>query len=376
MKNIIKRINIEMFRGIKNLDIENLNKINIFVGDNNVGKTSILEAIRVLGSASFNNLLQVAGSRGNSNIYFYSSFENFIYLFPRLDKKSRIHISADFYNQNYIDFDLNGRIDTVLFDLNELPSFLKERHKRLSEIKGGGITTFNSVIKQFNGLLKVNSSFLKVPVTLDVTYNYYSQLSGRRIDRNSTLVRMSYLSPLSYLVEDVFNNIIRNDIYKEICIEILHLFDKDIVDLVIMKDEEGISHTEYIKSAKKGMMPLNTYGDGIKKVLSIANGIAQAHDGILLIDEIETSIHAKYYDDIFNFIVKAVKMFNVQLFITTHSIEAMDGLLSTQSYNDTDEEVISVITLRKDNDNNTLSRTMTGKEVKNNRDKFNFEVRV
>ena len=38
-------------------------------------------------------------------------------------------------------------------------------------------------------------------------------------------------------------------------------------------------------------MPLSTYGDGIKKVIALAGRIADAQNGILLIDEIETSIH-------------------------------------------------------------------------------------
>ena len=110
-------------------------------------------------------------------------------------------------------------------------------------------------------------------------------------------------------------------------------------------------------------MPISTYGDGIKKVLSLANAIAKATNGILLIDEIETAIHSKYYQEIFSFVVLACLQFNVQLFITTHSMEALDAILKTQDYsNHPEEERISVITLRKGS-NKTLSRVMTGKQV-------------
>ena len=104
-------------------------------------------------------------------------------------------------------------------------------------------------------------------------------------------------------------------------------------------------------------MPLSTYGDGIKKVLSIANAIALSSNGVLLIDEIDTAIHAKYYDDIFKFIMKAAKQYNVQLFITTHSIEAVDGLLKTQVKDDVyglNDDPIRVITLRKDREFNLI----------------------
>lgn len=123
-------------------------------------------------------------------------------------------------------------------------------------------------------------------------------------------------------------------------------------------------------------MPLSTYGDGIKKVLVLSNAIARAAGGILLIDEIETAIHKKYYDDIFRFIVKACRAFDVQIFITTHSLEAIDGLLATQDYEEQKtEDSVSVVTLKRER-NNTYSRVLPGREVALNREAFGFEVRL
>lgn len=96
----------------------------------------------------------------------------------------------------------------------------------------------------------------------------------------------------------------------------------------------------------------------------------------MLIDEIETAIHKKYYDDIFRFIVKACKAFDVQVFVTTHSLEAIDGLLATQDYEEQKEkDSISVVTLKREG-NNTYSRVLSGREVARNREAFGFEVRL
>jgi recombinational DNA repair ATPase RecF len=40
-----KQLKIENFRGIKSLEIDDLARVNLFVGRNNCGKTSVLEAI-------------------------------------------------------------------------------------------------------------------------------------------------------------------------------------------------------------------------------------------------------------------------------------------------------------------------------------------
>ena len=138
-------------------------------------------------------------------------------------------------------------------------------------------------------------------------------------------------------------------------------------------------------------MPLVSYGDGIKKVLSIANAIIEASGGILLIDEIDTSIHYRVYSDIFRFLIKAAKKFNVQLFITTHSDEAIKEILKTQEYTlvqDSEEgmeqtgmsagfiDPITVITLRKNSSGNVRARSMSGFDVLSNQELFNFEVRL
>ena len=156
----------------------------------------------------------------------------------------------------------------------------------------------------------------------------------------------------------------------------LKLFDKGITDILTLPSDTGSHMVSYIKHDRLGNMPLSTYGDGIKRALVLANEIARARGGILLIDEIETSIHKQYYDDIFRFVTKACMQYDVQLFITTHSLEAVDGILKTQDYEEgQNEDKINVITLRKDGEK-TLSRSMKGFDVYKEREAFGFEVRL
>ena len=52
MEGRFSEIEITNFRGFDYLKIENLRKLNVFVGANNVGKTSILEAVFMLAGMS------------------------------------------------------------------------------------------------------------------------------------------------------------------------------------------------------------------------------------------------------------------------------------------------------------------------------------
>ncbi|MBQ8160094.1 MAG: hypothetical protein IJ083_05005 [Clostridia bacterium] len=60
-------------------------------------------------------------------------------------------------------------------------------------------------------------------------------------------------------------------------------------------------------------------------MLTIFGAIAQAAGGILLMDGVETWICAKRDDDIFRWILKACSAFDVQMLITTHSLETIVG---------------------------------------------------
>ena len=157
---------------------------------------------------------------------------------------------------------------------------------------------------------------------------------------------------------------------------VIQMFDSAIMDLLILKNEQTNRPVEYIKHRILGNMPISTYGDGIKKVLLLANAIAQTAGGVLLIDEIDTAIHVKYYDDIFRFLIKACMQFQVQAFITTHNLEAIDALLATQDYGkQIFDDDITVITLKKSPEH-TYPRILPGRKVQENRASFDFEVRL
>ena len=361
----INKFFIEHYRGINNLKIEQLNQVNLVVGDNNCGKTSLLEALQLLGtSGNLANVYRIARQREsifgvNSN----SIYENFICMFPHDGSELEIEISGE-CNGKKIAFMLEGIQKKILIDAKELDRFVLREMKDIS----GELET-----DIFDGVISFQYGDEKYQEEVDI--NRFSRLSGTPMLKAEEL-NIVYISPFEHLKGNTIGQIIRNDGYKEICLKALQLFDPDIVDMMIFRSDIGNRPVEYLKHRKLGNMPLSTFGDGIKKVLVLSNAIARATGGILLIDEIETAIHKKYYDDIFGFVVKACKTFDVQVFITTHSLEAIDGLLATQEYEEQKtEDSISVVTLKRE-DNNTYSRVLSGRDVAFNREAFGFEVRL
>lgn len=365
---IIKDLYVQQFRGLRELSITNLNHVNIIVGDNNSGKTSVLESLLLLRNPeSLVNIIRATRQR-ELPPYRIPIYENFINFFSKNNSTLSIQISTLLESNNIMELRLSGNEKQIILDSLEI----SPRMRRNAIVHNIPIQEKTEVFA-FDGMLytKIGEKQNNIPVFL----HELTQFSGMTINQKDYL-KLHYSSPFDHLIGNNLSSIIRNDDYKNLCINILKLFDSDITDLLILRNEQTNAPVEYVKHKILGNMPLSTYGDGIKKVLSIANSIARSTNGILLIDEVETAIHSKYYDEIFSFLTLASKKFNVQLFLTTHNIEAIDGLLSTQNYDSQNSyDDINVITIKKTADK-TFSRILPGRQVAKNREDFCFEVRI
>ena len=370
----IENLHVHTFRGLRDLTAEYLNHINLIVGDNNCGKTSVLEALLMLRDpADFSNILRVARLRDQDNSLFTgkaSAYENFYNLFPQPSEEPLIHLSALVRprgREEKAECTVNGEWTRILLDSSDAPRSVRNLapYKRAPETP--------SEAEAFVGILTAVTDGIRTQEGL--TFHEYSDITGRKVG-NYEYLNMLYLSPVDHMKNTVINRIVKDPAYKDICLHVIQIFDPEITDLLILKNERTNRPVEYINHNRLGIMPVSTYGDGIKRVLMLANAIARSAGGVLLIDEAETAIHAQYYNDIFQFLIKACKKFEIQLFITTHNIEAFDSLLSTQDYEEQQEQDdITVLTLKKTREQ-TLIRNMSGREVSRNREAFDFEVRI
>lgn len=364
----LDKLYIDSFRGIRDLYLEHLRPINLIVGNNNCGKTSVLEAVEFLRfyNSGLINVLQIARQRDYQFAMEYSNsiYENVMCMFSQESQVRKIELSG-IYNDEEFSYRFQGENKKMFYDP---VSERKLRQNRMHNDFPG-----ETEVDGFEGGILVNfgKEFIQTPVK----FHRYVKMSDYSYTEAKSLP-IRYVGAFAHLRGDIVNEIVRNEEYKDICVMMLKLFDKEISDILTLPSDIGSHMVSYIKHDRLGNMPLSTYGDGVKRALVLANEIARARGGILLIDEIEISIHKQYYNDIFQFVTKACQQYNVQLFVTTHSLEALDGVLKTQGYDKSlNDDRINVITLRKEG-NRTLSRSMIGADVYRDREDFGFEVRL
>lgn len=371
----ITSIEINQFRGIKQLTVSDFSNINLIVGDNNSGKTTFLEAIQLLfAKAQLSSVKNIIRQRTVLNIHDNSFYTSFIKMFNVEQNEDLLDL--DIYaesNNGPIEFEMTGREKTIsgeeALQISTMSSRQKTYYKKSTTFIPETVKLFTGSIISQNGkkTIEKNVRFTSLDNTM------VGPVTKREVQ---------YISSFGHLRYDLLQNIVDNPEYRKLAISILKKFDESIVDICYTKADDE-SFVESIITENGVNMPFSVYGDGIKKILYILNKLFDATDSILLIDEIETGLHKKYYGKLFPVVFELAKKLNVQLFIATHSMEAIDAILEYGKYeNDTNsKDPIKVITLKKIDSNdgkgsNIVARNVTGKYVYENRKAFEFEVRL
>lgn len=286
---------ISRYRRIKNLHLTNLKMLNLFVGPNNSGKTSVLECFYLM--SRLNDL-----SSFLENERLRSKSERFNPLTIVKNIPSKIKVSGEF-NNNKIDMDLIKEETEDNIDRTAYIASLKSdvRYKE-SEFRAYTHMYENSEPQVF---FTSAAHLCKACFTSPYQHNY-------------TIVQKAH----AYVIKRKMFNRVIDFIKKEV--------DPDIENIELI-DQNGESRFLVSSSRHKTSIDITKYGEGMQRIFEIALLLAYCSDGILCIDELDSGIHHKLLKSFCRYILDLAKEFNVQVFISTHSKECVDAFAALDS---------------------------------------------
>lgn len=356
MKQKLKSIQIESFKGFRNFTISDFNNFNLLIGSNNYGKTSLLEAILLLKYLSAEGVLRMARIRestrlSNRSISTYSALLN---LFNFDDDTLRIALNYG-VDKSKLKCEITGVIDEVSCD---------KQASDTSELYVMDTDFINEITRGFFGSIRVDvdgTQMLQQSIELLEREEKRNRFSNK--DFSKYLQSIRYISNFERTLNPNIGDIIKDDHTKKEIINILNgIFDENYTDIKILEDK----YHGYYQSLSIGSknLPLNAFGEGVRQAIILMNGIINAKDGILLVDEIEGGLHKKAVDKLMPAILKYAKLYNVQVIATTHSEEVIDSVLGTyenevSSYLDD----INILRIIKDTKGNKQCLVRSGKEA-------------
>lgn len=377
----IKRIDIETFRGIRDLHLENLSSINILTGDNNCGKTSILEVLQSWSQPDNFNTWGSLLRRGNMRLRRLSLYEGFYDLFDINLEKKFIHYQIQEDNCTDVLLKATESIEEVSSARKDEILGIKRYSQTIREDENSGYQLY------IEGLDDMPEPLSRLELEIQINNNavntkniYEEQLSIPYVidtEKNSYYHNVVYISPSRHTEGSIYLNSVLNDpeLYEEM-LGILRDYDEGIISINYDMANElnpgsGRGVFKILSRSCKKALPLNVYGDGMKKALLLMSAVMKARNGVLLLDEFETAIHTSAMDRTFRWILRTCQKLNVQVFLTSHSREAIDKVLKCDPELQKD---ISVYTLYKDREQ-TLVRHLTGEQAVEAQDNMGLELR-
>ena len=323
-RKMINNVKIERLRGIRECILDDFGRFNIFLGHNNCGKTTVLEAIylfltndNIIGNVNINNLRQlIVDNDEKYKLNFYNLETEYpITLSGKYDKSQRI---AEFkYWERYAE----------AIDVDEI----KDKQTALEKEYGLQLTFITSTGKYQSKLIlssnKDKQARAEAPKELGshINYVYLSSIIG-----HSDFAVKFYSEILKKKKEDKLISILRE-------------IEPSIKDIIIANGmimvDIGISQR----------VPIQVLGDGIRKIFEVIVAMFQCENGVLMIDEMENGFHYQSMPILWRAIIQTAKELNVQIFATTHNIDtlqAANAVLQEEAFADMQSQW-RAFTLRK-----------------------------
>jgi hypothetical protein len=334
-RTMIHSVKMLGYRAFSKFEMGSLGRVNLLVGKNNTGKTSILEGLYILASGSNPaTLWQVLARRGEQVMPEPT---------PNRAMQAEIDVSHLFYGH-----DINAGARLSISTTNEKPERSVEYRIDMAKPEENP--------HLFAQLADEGPSVPRLALWATGKPNFaIPPLPLSKLGSIRTEVFQQYLNFMQPKVEAGTTQFVTTESLAigqilQLWSSIVLTTDEDRVIRALRILEQGIERIAQVQIgpiAFLGMggynfptrggffvrlannekrIPIGSFGDGIWRMLALAVALVRAKDSLLLVDEIDTGLHHTVMADMWKLINEAAELFNVQVFATTHSYDCVYSL--------------------------------------------------
>ncbi len=309
---MFKSLSIKNFRTFRDFSIQGLGRINLIAGQNNVGKTALLEALYLLlGETNLSLVLNINTFRGLDKLQGDTSeISDWVWshLFYRFETDQTIDIEGRWED------DSTRRLSLKLVPRTALEVSMGPESAGKASGGANGFATRELEIGYSDGGREQRSARMQISV------------KGVRVEPPPPAPALPgyFLGARgSPSPEEDARNFGQLEVQKEPydLLESLRIIEPRLTRLRTVIGAGGT--LIYGDVGLPRMLPLGLLGDGLNRLASILVKIATAPHGAVLVDEIENGLHYSVLKKVWAAIADAARRFSVQIFATTHSWECL-----------------------------------------------------
>jgi AAA15 family ATPase/GTPase len=272
---------VENFKRFESFEMNNIGQFNLILGDNNVGKTSVLEALLFdLEDANRfrDNLLTVLYEFRKVETDTENPLRLFLREFTDNEQKFMLEVSN---NKRYvidISTTINGKTDSYIAKFEPFNIYIGNKNSYSAEIAKQNIPYIPFHLGYDNDLVYFYNKFIEP----------FGNIEKRLIEALKNM--LPTISTLKLAITDGNTPFLR------------------------------IAQTD-----KDERIPLSMFGEGTIKLFRILMKIVVHRGKRLMIDEIDAGVHFKKFKNFWRTILLAAKQNEVQIFATTHNLECLQA---------------------------------------------------
>lgn len=333
----MKSLYIKNFKKIQELTIERLGRVNLIVGKNNVGKSTLLEAISVyLSNGNEENLKLLLENRGEA-IRSYLAEDNkeqiignhYLSLFHgRKDNPSTQFSIVIGVSEN----DREATRISQVYILEELyndENGLNRTRRTACSKEELGTVAIDSVITGRG--LRISNGGISATI---IPFNR----SGRGFSNIENRAKFQYVHTVDFQTEKnaVFFDKISLSPEEKYIIEALQIINPRINRInFLYEDDDQQGRTARIPvvtlEGDENKYRLSSMGDGINRILTIILAMLNCKGGVMLLDEFETGLHYSVQDELWRIIFMLSEKLDIQVFVTSHSNDCLNSFVKTNT---------------------------------------------
>lgn len=329
---MLNTFKIQNFRQFQHVELSQLRQVNLIVGQNNVGKSSFLEALEVY--ATHGNpitLLKLVKNRQ----------EDWLSEATRPSRASKHHVVRHlFFNHQIPDLAeagiILGEIDSSHLLHLHLAAYQRQQKEGMNKLVpinpqqiDEGIPEVELFLVaeqagQTRLLFQLNQNDPISPTTFRGFHNsriYHLNLKSQVVSTTHLPTRqLAALWDLTSLTD------LESDV-----IEALKLIDNRVSGVAFVEDinRDTTDPENRIPLVKlRGIeepLPLKSLGEGMYRLFCIGVALVNSEAGLLLIDEFENGLHWTVQPKVWQVVFQLAEQLKVQVFATTHSRDCVNG---------------------------------------------------
>ena len=335
---MLNSLEIKNFRILEDFKVAKLGRVNLIVGKNNSGKSSVLEALRIYAGNAYPGLLEQIAA-GHDETY-------------RLKENEQIESDTQFPFEDFFVGRQFPQDETLAISIGELASgddalriehgFLIEETMVQTNLSGEHIERSihrRRVSNPSHDDLSSEAISHALFVTKGARSFPHIPLDRSRSPRfRYPPIKISGTSPCSVIptqfisiddLADEWDKIVFTE-HEEVVRDALRIITPEFENLTFVREDENLPR-KLRRSAKVKMsdsphpVPLNSLGDGMLRVLQLALKIFPAKGGFLLIDEFENGLHFSIQEKVWELLFEMAQRLDIQVFATTHSWDCIES---------------------------------------------------